>query len=322
MRSLSILLALFLLSGVAPVVANDGVASIGAGGIVLEKTDDIHLRSEYLRISVDRIDVTYEFENATDRDVTLTLAFPFPDIFADDIDNQWPDEGAAEFVGFTTRFDGKPVQATKVVEIIGLDGGNLTQLFRREGLPLDPLAEIWRPAIYYSDDPRARRVKDRLMALGLLGNFGSREWKVRLSYVWQATFAAHSRVRVNHTYRPITGAFLLALEPDDAGFVSWFRDTFCVGDALMADLAAVAPDIRYSRHARDVRYLLTPGANWAGPIGDFRVVIESPSPDHRVSLCWDGAFRQSSPTTREFRARDFLPARDMVVAFIPPLQAH
>ncbi len=322
MRSLSILLALFLLAGVAPVAANDGVASIGAGGIILEKTDDIRLRSEDLRISVDRVEVAYEFENPTDRDITLTLAFPFPDIFADDIDDQWPDEGAAEFVDFTTRFDGKPVQATKVVEIVGLDGSNLTQLFRRENLPLDPLAEIWRSAIYYSDAPRARRVKDKLMALGLLGNFESREWKVRLSYVWQATFPARSRVSVDHAYRPITGAFLLALEADNGDFASWFRDSFCVGAPLMEDLAAAPPEARYGRHARDLRYVLKPGADWAGPIGDFRLIIESPSPDHTISLCWDGALRQTGPTTREFRAQDFLPMQDIAVTFIPPLPAR
>lgn len=319
MISLAIPLAVFLLSGIGPAVANDGVASIGAGGIVLEKNDDIHLRSEVLRISVDRVDVAYEFENATDRDITLTLAFPFPDIFADDIDNQWPDEGATEFVEFATRFDGRPVQATKVVEIIGLDGANLTRLFRRENLPLDPLAEVWRPATYYSDDAQARLVKDKLMALGLLGDFESRKWKVRLSYVWQATFPARSRVAVTHSYRPVSGAFLLTLEAYDGGFASWFKDTFCVGDALLADLAAVAPEIRHSRHARDVRYMLKPGANWAGPIGDFRLVIESPAPGHRASLCWDGEFRRTSPTTLEFQARDFLPARDIAVTFIPPL---
>ncbi len=51
------------------VLANDGFAALGVGGITATKTDRIALKSEVLDISCDTIKVTYDFINESDRDV-------------------------------------------------------------------------------------------------------------------------------------------------------------------------------------------------------------------------------------------------------------
>ena len=67
------LLASFMLA--APAAANDTVASMGAGGLVFQRTDGIEMRSEDLYVSAREIRVRYRFFNRTDRDIGTLVAF-------------------------------------------------------------------------------------------------------------------------------------------------------------------------------------------------------------------------------------------------------
>ena len=60
---------------VAPAAANDSVASMGAGGLVFQRTDGIEMRSEDLYVSAREIRVRYHFFNRTDRDIGTLVAF-------------------------------------------------------------------------------------------------------------------------------------------------------------------------------------------------------------------------------------------------------
>lgn len=69
---------ILLLAG--PALANDSEAELAIGGLVMRQNDDIEMRSEDLFISKDRVTVDYVFHNHSDRDLTLTVAFPLPSI--------------------------------------------------------------------------------------------------------------------------------------------------------------------------------------------------------------------------------------------------
>ena len=60
------------------VYADDGAASIAAGGIVMEREPRITMQKEVLRISVEKVSVDYEFRNDTDKSITTEIAFPVP----------------------------------------------------------------------------------------------------------------------------------------------------------------------------------------------------------------------------------------------------
>ena len=77
-RTAAALLAAVLLA--APAAANDSVASMGAGGLVLGRTDGIEMRSEDLYVSAREIRVRYRFYNRTDQDISTLVAFPLPDL--------------------------------------------------------------------------------------------------------------------------------------------------------------------------------------------------------------------------------------------------
>src|ERR1700676_3783520 len=59
---------------------NDSAAELSIGGLRFTRTNEITIDSEELRISIDRVDVRYQFTNTSGKPVTLTVAFPLPDI--------------------------------------------------------------------------------------------------------------------------------------------------------------------------------------------------------------------------------------------------
>jgi hypothetical protein len=60
-------------------LADDGAASIAAGGIVVMKREPrIVMAKEVLQISTTRVIVDYDFRNGSDEDITTEVAFPIP----------------------------------------------------------------------------------------------------------------------------------------------------------------------------------------------------------------------------------------------------
>jgi hypothetical protein len=59
-----------------------------------------------------------------------------------------------------------------------------------------------------------------------------------------------------------------------------------------------------------VEYILTTGANWKGPIGDFHLTIDKERPDAVLSLCMSG-LKKTGATTFEVRRTNFTPKEDI-----------
>src|SRR5262245_21756149 len=88
---------------------NDSAAELSTGGLQFVRTNDIAMESEDLRISVDRVTVHYQFANSVGKPVTLTVAFPLPDIDLSEAENiALPSSDPINFVDFETRIDGVP----------------------------------------------------------------------------------------------------------------------------------------------------------------------------------------------------------------------
>lgn len=73
----------------------------------------------------------------------------------------------------------------------------------------------------------------------------------------------------------------------------------------------------YVEHWLD--YVLKSGANWRGPIKDFRMVIDKGKPDNLISLCATGV-KKISPTQFEIRKTNFEPKDDVEILIVewPP----
>src|SRR6478735_1832621 len=97
----------------APAYANDTTAELASGGLVFTKNADISMESEELTIATDQVNVRYVFLNESQNPVTVTVAFPLPDIDLSEAENYAiPTNDPVNFVAFQTKIDGKPVSFT------------------------------------------------------------------------------------------------------------------------------------------------------------------------------------------------------------------
>jgi hypothetical protein len=66
---------------------------------------------------------------------------------------------------------------------------------------------------------------------------------------------------------------------------------------------------------RRINYVLKTGANWAGPIGSFKLTIDPGAKDRLVSFC-AGALRPTAPNGLEYTAGDFKPGADLKILIV------
>ena len=325
MRTIAIFLALAILSSSAS--ANDSTATVGAGGLELEKTDSIAMESEDLYVSADEIRVRYLFRNISNAPVTTVVAFPMPP-------RRMSDEYGGDVAypsGFRTSVDGAPVKVTLERKAV-VDGKDHRSRLEALRIPVAP--DSINDATKAMDAlPPAQRAE--LIRLGLAGEEewdddgkGMKKhliplWTVEDKYWWTQTFAAGRDVRIDHRYVPGAGGSV-------ESFVAFpeYRNTpesramaakYCVDKTTMA-----AVDKRRNKGLegpmmpqRTVEYILTTGANWAKPIGDFRLVVDKAKPGNIVSFCGDGV-KKISPTQFEMRKTNWRPTRDLEVLILEP----
>ena len=92
----------------SPSLANDTSAELAIGGLTFTKNADVSMESEDLTITLDTVTVRYTFLNRSTKPVTLTVAFPLPDINLADASNAaFPVGNPLNYVGFSTKIDGK-----------------------------------------------------------------------------------------------------------------------------------------------------------------------------------------------------------------------
>lgn len=323
-RILTVLLAFACVCAgiIAPARANDSTAVLEAGGLRLTVNSGAAMVSEDLRISPHVIDISYVFRNTGDTPVTTLVAFPLPLLPAGDpeIADALPREGdPLNFVGFTISVDGQPV--TPAVEqrasVLGLD---ITDRLKADGVPLNPFAG---PAAHAALARLPKDKRDFYVHNGLAVWSGeeplSVQWDVATSFYWQQVFPPGKDVKVLHRYLPVSGAHLMrAADLAAPGAVEALRRRYCIADADLERLRhwlTPRPGGTPPQALRaSVHYVLRTGANWAGPIGTFRLTVAKPAPDAIVAFCRPEGLPDG--TGGLFEARDFLPRSDLSILFV------
>lgn len=322
--------ALIVLGSAAPAArANDSSAELRAGGLVLAKTNAIVMASEDLYLSKDKIRVVYEFENVSGADVTATVAFPLPDLPPGEEPIEIPNVASDNFVNFATTVDGAPV-ALSVEQRAFIGDMDVTARLAANGIPMSPRhPNVSAAVLALPEATRAALAKDGLVERQDYN--AGRGWEVGYAAAWTLktkfyrtqTFPAGRRVRVEHSYQPVAGysvGALLAL-PKSA---EWAKEraemvrTYCVDgrferairQKLRGRTEVLMPEVTFG-------YVLKTGANWAGPIRQFRLVVDKGAPDNLVSFCATGVTR-ISPTQYEVRKTNFTPTQDLAVLILNP----
>lgn len=317
-------LALCLVASAAK--ANDTTAALTTGGLVFNTNADIEMRSEELSISRKRIDVRYRFFNRSSADQTVTVAFPMPEVDAkEDTNIAVPDDESDNFLQFRTVVDGREV-AARIEQKAFLAGKDVTARLQALNLPLQPRAKKSGAALdVLPADLEQQLTKEGLVhdasyegAKGMEKHIAP-DWSLRTTYYWEQTFPAGREIVVEHSYVPSVGASVqtqIGRKDITAQERAEYLTQFCTENSFISSVAAMTkknggappPEFR-------IAYVLKTGANWAGPIGDFRLTVDKGDPAALVSFCETGV-KKIGPTTFEVRKSNFKPTRDLDILFV------
>jgi hypothetical protein len=318
---------LVLISALIPgaVLANDTMATLGAGGLVFVTNDDIEMASEDLSISTEQVKVVYEFANHADTDQHILVAFPLPDITgSQDFMVSVPVEDEDNHFGFVTTFNGKPVDAELHQYAVAL-GIDQTEFLNGLGVPLAPFGEKTQDAINALSDQDKQELVHRGLASPMEYDAGQGEqtdyvpiWTLRSTYSWEADFPAGKTAEVVHTYRPsvggTTGVSFLSEPSDGYDPAGDYKRKYCTDDAFLKAVRKTLTnkDEPWSAPFTEtwLSYIWSTGANWSGSIGKFHLTIDKGAPENLISFCWDGKVEKTGPTTFEMEATDFYPPWD------------
>jgi len=318
-----------IFSGYSAAIANDSAAELSVGGLQFTRSPNVEMTREDLKLSLDRVSVRYEFMNTSSTPVTLTVAFPLPDIdLAEGESIALPSSDPLNFVNFETRVDGKPITfGTDQRAFVG--DKEVTALLRELKVSILPLgAQAFRP------QDLAPATRERMVSEGLLMPAGSDErgrplyspgWIVKTAVVRDQTFPAGKPVIVEHTYRPSVGS-----TPDTilrkglrqnramAKEIERYRREYCISDDFLQELdktAGISQANNAGIQERRISYVLKTGANWAGPIKNFHLSIDRGANGRLVSYC-AGKLSASAKTPLDVTASDFTPDRNIKILFI------
>ncbi len=317
MRYGSFALAVLMLAGAAR--ADDSSAALQAGGIVFTKNTPIRMAAEDLTISPNAVRIRFEFVNPTAKDVQTVVAFPLPDI---DTATFWGSaigtvaDDPQNFVNFKAVVDGKPV-ALSVEQRAFFKGKDVTALIVAAGAPINPVTDEG----YLKLEKLARDKQKALIAAGVAEGDGASEfvpqWTVRTRFYWTQKFPAKQTVVIEHSYQPVTGQFFFSTEyqkrTEKVGGIDYCFDepTWAALKAMSGATTQTNPDSGGYLNGYQTDYILRTANNWQGPIGRFHLTLDKLKPDNILTLCWDGALKKTGPTTFEFTAVNFAPARDL-----------
>jgi hypothetical protein len=311
-----------------PASANDSEASVAIGGLELVQSASISMDSEDLFLSAKEVRVTYRFTNTAKKDIETLIAFPLPTINS----HAYYTEGDSDpyidpnSLNFKTWVDGKPVQLTTEY-VAQVKGKTVNNALKKYGLPID-----WTKDPEFREKLNALSAEQVKAALnegllvrdsdGVMGN-----WTVTANITRKQRFPGGATIRVEHRYTPSlggsVGGALLQTEPD---IVQHYKDNYCTDKSFLAGFQAKMAEFAKFYKARGeessgphsetwLDYVLKSGANWKGPIKDFRLVVDKGNARNLVSFCMDGV-KKISPTQFEVRRKNFEPKKDLAILIV------
>lgn len=315
-----------------PARANDSTAELATGGLIFVTNDDIEMRSEVLYISTEQVRVTYQFFNKSNKDVTVLVAFPLPEIRISGMDDNIavPTQDPVNAFGFKTTVDGHPV-ATQVEQRVIAVGLDRTQYLRSLGIPLAPqLAATDKALDALPDDKKAEVVALGLGEIVEYDDTGTgmkkhleARWGLNTTFYWQQTFPAGKVTTVQHQYTPSVGSSAqTSLGDPNVAKESWYTDylrKYCIDKDFLATIERLRQANKsefgppYAEQRID--YILKTGANWSGPIQNFQLVVDKGSADSLVSFCGTGV-KKISPTQFQMQSSNFVPDGDLSVLIL------
>jgi Domain of unknown function (DUF4424) len=317
--------ALCFLVVTAPVRADDGAASIAAGGIVMTREPRITMQKEVLRISESNVQVDYEFRNDIDTAITTEVAFPVPAYSLDWDEHSILVQGFDDFrlsvEGAKVRFD---------VEVRAkLKGRDVSATLNKYGIDIATFGHFDEESHFARDIRRlSGSQRSALVKAGLINPETDQDeatWSVEKKYYWQQTFPAHSVIHISHQYTPVLGStnsvrYGLSSEKDADPVMVKEIASLCVDPALRNTLGGIAGRADKLVPYSYVDFILTTANTWKTPIEDFTLIVERPhwknTQQNFVSFCWDGPITKIDADHFSAHLNNLVPKKELRIGFI------
>ncbi|WP_304334032.1 DUF4424 family protein [Conchiformibius steedae] len=314
-----ILFAILLTLNILPAAANDSSGFVGTGGVQYLKNKHIDMQSEDLFISKKQIRVAYRFFNHSRNDIRETVLFPLPmvDGFGEGDFADTP----ALIKSFTIEANGKRIQPKIHVRsylypsdaegnvLYDSKPTDVTTALKSCGFTDSELMDPW--TFKHDKDTLAQKTvgcKDPVIQRITAGQSSRVFPAAQVVYSWEQNFKARSTTEIKHRYTPLVGGAVYF----DPSPQKEFAKPYCISPTFRQQFQQ-----RKGIAAHDaLSYILTTGANWARPIGQFRLTIEHDAKE-MVSLCWDGPIKAVNRTQLVAEKTRFLPKRDLDIIFVP-----
>lgn len=334
MKATIAILAAGIAAAAVPALANDSTAELVTGGLIFVRNENVEMGSEDLSISAKEVKVRYRFFNKSDKAVTVLVAFPMPEIRIESQDQNIsvPTEDPTNFLAFSTTVNGNPV-TTQVEQRVFASGLDRTAMLRGLGIPLAPHLQSTNEAL----DRLPTDKWDELIRIGLVeveeSDVGkgmqrhlSARWGLQTTFYWEQTFPPKAETVVEHRYQPSVGLSVqTSIGEPSAKKEPWYYEysrKYCIDKDFYAavERARRAAKSQYGSPFSEERieYVLKTGANWSGPIKDFRLVVDKGDADSLVSFCGQGV-EKIGATQFEMRKTDYVPDGDFAVLILRKL---
>jgi hypothetical protein len=314
---MKMMFALFaLVACLAPqnLIANDGFAALGVGGVTISKTDKIAIESEVLDISCDNIHVSYDFVNETSADEDALIMFPLPPYPAEPSESYIISHGQPS--EFTIKVNGNIVSYDTQVKAIQ-KGSDVTEELKKAGLTLKQIAAFPFDRTLQNVDHGLMIPKeqiDTLMKKGLVDH-GAPAWDIHVTYIWKQKFPANAVVHVEHSYRPFTA------EGTFGGYPGYAKTSeYCLRNEQLRELDKLHSNRKnlngYNQvPGTNLKYILTTANSWRDGIRDFKLKIHTKSKHEIVGLCFPAEVKRVSDTLYEAHVINFKPSSELSVYF-------
>ena len=310
--------------------ANNSTAELATGGLLFVQNPHVEMRSEDLFVAASEIRVRYVFFNKTDRAVTVLVAFPLPEIRSDmDSTPSLPTDDPVNMLEFSTSVNGKPIE-TKVEQRVFAAGIDRTQYLRDLGVPLAPHLRLTSETL-----ERLPRDKwDELIRLGLgeieeydigkgMQQHLAARWVLQTTFYWEQLFPAGAETVIEHRYRPsvgeTAGTVIGSPYSEKEPLFAQYMRKYCIDKEFLAAIGRSKKGRKAEQAApfteERIDYILKTGANWSGPIGEFRLVVDKGEPDNLISFCGDGV-KKITPTQFEMRKKNFRPEGNLSILIL------
>lgn len=253
-------------------------------------------------------------------------------------------------LNFSVVVDGKPVAYQVKIQAILDNGKDITNVLTHAGIPLLP--QLGQGSGLGSDyqsldkgdvekyEEDLEKWKTKAQKLGLLDKEGKARWKKQVTFYWPQVFPAGKTIAISHEYKPVVGGFYTSnvggLKEDyiNSTIKPSLKDLYNIeypklenkmnfedwisANAKKYDQSHTPNKDSFTFTFDNVSYILTTGANWAGPIETFTLTLQYPITGAVAYMPFyndTSAKITNTPGQLKILLNNFVPKQDLNIVF-------